>query len=643
MIKKIPILIICLISTSTAAQSLKDTVMLPVVIVSTKRQLTERALYINSIDSIVLVNSVQSDLSDLLQKNSSIYIKSYGIGGLATASFRGTSASHTLVLWNGLNINSPLWGSADLSLLPTFFSDEVSIYYGSSSIIKSSGGLGGCISLNNTPHWNLGTQVTLAQTLGSFGYNLLQLKVGFSSKKFISNTRLFHEQSENDFRYFDNATGRFDYTRQENADYKKDGALQEFYFKLNNRQFAGIKLMSMWSDRNLPPIMSFKGANRYENQKDNILNLIGEWKYYGSKTNWAFNSGFSRNSLRYILSNTVPDSTWTIYNTEALSHVFSNNLNFQYNFSDKTIIKSSLEAIYTRASYFDLIENTGFDVNRNDFKLNSSLHHVFSQFFSAYALAQQKLLNGELMPFIAAAGFECQIDKALTLRTNLGRNFHVPNLDDMYFTPGGNPNLKPEDGYQADAGLQYNGIINDMNFQLDVTGYAGWINNWILWRPSEFRYWTADNVKHVFTRGTELNLNLKGDLGILKYNLKGNYGFTRTTDEEKESESLGKQLIYIPKHVGNIQLFLEREAYSASISFHKTGSRFATTIEEKPISPYFFMDLGIGKIFKIQQHSLGLNFRVNNVLNKQYQIIQFRAMPGRNFSLSINLKLSSKA
>ncbi len=625
-------------------QSLADTVRLHEVFVTSARQVTERAFYIKSIDSIVLANTSGTDLSELLQKYSFLYIKSYGAGGLSTASFRGTSASHTQVLWNGFNINSPLWGQTDLSMMPVFFTDEVSLFYGSSSLAKTSGGLGGCISLNNSPDWNAGTQLSLAQTAGSFGYYLSQLKAGFSRNRFVSSTRLFYDRAKNNFRYYDNASGLFDYIRQKNADYHKEGFLQEVYYKISSRQFAGLKVMSVWADRNLPPIMSFSGASRYENQKDNMLNIIGEWKYYSANSNLTFHSGLIRNSLSYILTNTNPGGTFVNYDTENRSNVFANKLNFQHNFTPNSVLKTFVEANFTSARYSDLKENTGFDVQQSDINLQSSFHRIFNPAVSGYLLAQQKMLDGKLMPFIAAAGLEIQpwINQGLTIRANMGRNLHVPNLNDRYFNPGGNHDLKPETGYQADAGVQFVKTLNNVRFQLEVTGFTAWINDWILWHPSEYRYWTADNVQQVFSRGAEVNAGLKGDLGSVTWQLKGNYAFTRTTNEESESPSKGMQLIYIPKNVSNLQLFLEKGTYSSSISFHNTGSRYTSTTESEAyqLPSYFLLDFALGKKFDIKQHALNFNLKLNNILNKQYQVIEQRAMPGRNFLVGLSFNFS---
>jgi iron complex outermembrane receptor protein len=642
--KRLLYILLLLISVPGAGQTLADTVKLGEVFVTSARQVTDRAIYVRNIDSLVLVNAKQSDLSDLLQKHSSLYIKSYGVGGLSTASFRGTSASHTQVMWNGLNVNSPLWGQTDLSLLPVFFTDEVSLFYGSSSLLKTSGGLGGCISLNNIPEWNSGKQIAFSQSAGSFGYQLSQLKTGFSGKKFVSNTRVFYEKAKNNFRYYDDASGLFDYTRQKNAGYVKNGLLQEFYYKIGSRQFTGLKVMSNWGDRNLPPIMSFRGASRYENQKDHLLSIIGEWKYYGSRSSLSVNSGYTRNALEYFLSNSTPESVFVNYDTESVSNVLANKADYRLNFSERTSFKSSLDVQLTKARYTDIKENEGFDVQQSDISLQSSLHHAFNSGFSGYMLAQPKILDGELMPFIAAAGLEYHLTptREYTIRTNLGRNLHVPNLNDKYFNPGGNKDLLPEIGYQADMGIQVNRNWGEIRYQLEVTGFAALIDNWILWHPSEFRYWTADNVQRVFSRGAEINTQVKGNTAYFKYQVKGNYAYTRTTNQEKESAAYGMQLIYIPRHVGNLQVFLEKQSYSLFWTLHNTGSRYASTLEDRMhrISSHFLMDLGAGKTITFKKQSLDINFRLKNVMNTKYQIIDQRAMPGRNFLISVSYKFS---
>ena len=62
-------------------------------------------------------------VSDKLINETAFYLKTYGNNQLSTISLRGTTASQTAVLWNGININSPTLGQTDFSLLPFFLFD----------------------------------------------------------------------------------------------------------------------------------------------------------------------------------------------------------------------------------------------------------------------------------------------------------------------------------------------------------------------------------------------------------------------------------------------------------------------------------------------------------------------------------------
>ena len=88
-----------------------DSILLPDVNVEDSR-LDIHSIATN-IDSIGIFSySLSQSLSDIIERNSAIYIKKYG--ALSTPTFRGTSSSHTLVLWNGVPINSIANGLIDV-------------------------------------------------------------------------------------------------------------------------------------------------------------------------------------------------------------------------------------------------------------------------------------------------------------------------------------------------------------------------------------------------------------------------------------------------------------------------------------------------------------------------------------------------
>ncbi|NBC16255.1 MAG: TonB-dependent receptor plug domain-containing protein, partial [Bacteroidetes bacterium] len=81
----------------------------------------------------------------LLEARTGLFIKRYGAGGAATLSLRGTSASQTRILVDGLRLSDPQSGQVDLSLLPTVLLEAVEVRHGAAG--GGSGSLGGTVHL----------------------------------------------------------------------------------------------------------------------------------------------------------------------------------------------------------------------------------------------------------------------------------------------------------------------------------------------------------------------------------------------------------------------------------------------------------------------------------------------------------------
>ena len=187
--------IICCLGSALFAQGITDSLIHieGVEIVSSRVFMKESAgIRETHVDTSVIQNKMSVSLSDLLSENTSVFIKNHGRGALATASFRGTAASHTQVSWNGININSPLAGMVDFSMIPVYIIDELYLKHGSASMADRSGGIGGSIHMNNSVNWNEKEVFNYVQGIGSYQTfdEFVQFTLG--NKKFRSKTRLYH-------------------------------------------------------------------------------------------------------------------------------------------------------------------------------------------------------------------------------------------------------------------------------------------------------------------------------------------------------------------------------------------------------------------------------------------------------------------
>ncbi len=87
-------------------------------------------------------------VSDLLATVAGIDVGRLGGPGKVTSLFtRGTNSTHTLVLWNGVELNDPFFGGFDAAYLPTDGLDRVEVVRGPASALYGSDALGGVVQV----------------------------------------------------------------------------------------------------------------------------------------------------------------------------------------------------------------------------------------------------------------------------------------------------------------------------------------------------------------------------------------------------------------------------------------------------------------------------------------------------------------
>lgn len=626
------------------SQNVSDSVYIQEIQVLAKRKVEEAGLKITRPDSMARAASITTDLSELIAEYSPVYIKSYGQGSAATASFRGTAATHTQVLWNGMNLNSPMRGFADLSLLPVFFTDDVYLLHGGSSMTEGSGGLGGSIVLENKPNWNSGFNFKALAETGSFGSRKAFVKVNTGNELFKSDTRIFYETAKNDFSFLNSGVIPHRQDTLKNADYRKAGILQEFYFRNYTDNFYTLRFWAQKSDRNLPQLMSYEGSKREEYQEDLLLRGQFEWKKYTDNLNYHFFTGVNSTQLDYFRA--TPQFNFVNEDSESRETSLLNHLKVFRKFDKKTYATFSFDANYHEVQAKGKTNETGYKKDRWETSLMINLHLKPSNRFAAFILMRSENYDKSIVPLIPSAGMEWQPlqHQPVLVRINAARNYHKPTLNDLYWIPGGNPDLLPEDGYTGDISLSGDFNLNSLIFESEITGFLSKIENWIIWQPasSGAYFWEANNVKDVLSRGVEYSFTSKYEWGKVQFRSGGNYSFTSTSNLNAVSsvdQSRGKQLIYIPKHKGNFYLNAAWKKVSLRYDLTFVGKRFtkSSNIEsdyERVLNPYWLSKLTLEKMANIQHLAVNLKFTVENLFNESYQSILWRPMPGRFYSLS---------
>ena len=618
----------------------QDTIMLQSVEVIGEKETIEtlKPLVARKLDTLVLQSKSTSSLSDLLIQHSPVFIKTYGPGGTSTASFRGTTASHTLVLWNGFQLNAPSLGQVDFSTIPVFLVDDVSLNWGSGTS-NNSGGLGGTVNIDNTHHFGDGLLLDLKQTYGSFNTLGSFVTVGNYGKKFSFRVKAYRNSSDNDFEY--NNTGVYppQQMKQRNADYVDYGVMPEMSVLLG-KSVISVASWNQWNNRNLPPIMPNAHNKNFEEwTKDNFSRNFLSFKTFWNTGNLQLKSAAFVENQRYFLEVRNPETNGYVTGINSENHalVLHQIANVEQQLTESWTLKSKLQWDNER------VRSNNY-VGQRRRNLLSAYAAVDGEPFNCAKLnltARYDWTDGKAMGLFPTATFSYQLPfyKAMSFTFGYSHNYRNPSLNDLYWYPGGNPDLLPENGRTVDLAVKYGLQKGPFKLDLRTGGYLSWVKNWIQWKPSFYRYWVPENVAMVFARGIENHI----DAAFVKENWKvimsGNYVFTVTTDESEKAHLQGisgKQLIYIPRHHGNLFVDTRWKTWSLSYTLEATGSRSTSYADEEtyPLRAYYLHHVALGKQLK----RFRIELRCNNLTDKDYQNVIWRAMPGRSFEVMAEYK-----
>ncbi len=612
-----------------------------------------------TVDSMIIAEKVNLSLSELLSENTPVFVKAMGRGALATVSFRGTAASHTQVNWNGININNPMSGMVDFSLIPVYIVDDLNLKHGAASAADKSGGLGGSININNKVNWDKGLSFKYMKGIGSYGTFDNFLSISGGNKKLQIKTRAYRNVSENNYTYINRGIGNIDtitgaiinpLDTNDNADYEKFGILQEVYYRPNVRDMFSAKYWVQFADRTIPRATSYEGPDNsnLNNQIDKDHKAVLDWKHFFRNSKLTLRSGYSQKKLDYTLRNFVAGLGMlpAIY-SQSTQKSSLNTIKYNYDFNESLSIASSLDFNYHDVASRDSVKKTGYERTRKELSAFVSVRKNFFDRININIMLRQDRVDNDFIPTIPFLGFDFRIFKDIDflLKGNIARNYHQPSLNDLYWQPGGNPNLLPEKGIGGEIGLEYQTIVNNHLIKTELTLYRSDIDNWIIWIPSFKGYWTPRNIKNVLAQGVELNLFLKGNFKNLKYKLSGVYSYSSSINYGDPlvwgDDSYGKQLVYVPLHSGNLLAKLEYRNFYITYQYNYYSERFTTSSNDFSrrdwLYPYFMNDLILGKKFKIDDITLGLEFKVYNLFNETYHSVLYRPMPGINYMFLMSI------
>jgi vitamin B12 transporter len=569
-------------------------------------------------------------LSDKLNSDVPLYLKSYGNNQLSTISIRGTTASQTAVLWNGININSPTLGQSDLALLPLYLFDHLSVRYGGSSALYGSDAIGGSILLGQQlPSFNKRIALTFDQQVASFGRFDTGVKAAWGGKRWQFVTKAIHTYLENDFPYHSPAVG---YKKsQSNASVRNYGIDQQIQYQINKRQYVAVEGMYTDNHRHVQPPVTNDDSHEVLNDRNTRVSV--NYHNIMSAGVLTATAAYVYNDEDYVDGTTSTNRSDQLALQTSFDQDYGSRFNVRYGIS------------YSRFH----ATSTNFDDNLVDYRFDG---FISSRYFVARGWMlnldlRQALYDGKYAPFSPSLGTEVfLIDRQsnrLSIRGQASRAYRVPTLNDRYWEPGGNSALLPEDAWQFETGLHWNRTVGAFGLEADLTAYRGWVDEMILWRPSG-SIWSPVNLQEVDLYGTEASVKAiwKDDNWKIKSSLQ--YAFTKSLNSKAldagDASTVDKQLPYVPLHSTRINLSGEYRLWSMYLNGDYTSTRYTTLDNASTYSldPFFLVDAGISRTIRWAAVTIELTAQVQNIFNVYYETLMNHAMPGTNFGVRVKVK-----
>lgn len=619
--------LLLILAHATCLSQVSDSIVHPEVKVEAQRIAEAIGSSVTEIDSMSFALLRSKGLTQLLESESFIATRAFSPGGTANFSVRGTGSQHTQVVWDGIPINDPMLGQTDLSTITLNGISSVRVLYGSAGLTNNSGGIGGTIELVPTEmRTEDGFDIDFSLNAASFGNYGVALQLRDRYKKVFGSTSIEYHQGENNFRFTNLASLAREDKFLEHAAFERLGASRIFGVRLNERNTLSASVVFSQVTKELPPSMLMVTSKETLFDRDILAAL--KWKRIGKRAVITVKSAYIYGNQQYHDNNEY-----------TFDHLYQAN---------KTLAR------YKRDMGHGLHLEVGADVffenARSDSSYRSepqwrfwqaafaSLKYVPKKWLSAQLLIREDVVNADFSPVQGLIGLEVNPVKWFMIKGNVSRNFRTPTLNDLYWVPGGNADLKSETGFSGEAGIGFKAASKKVGLLFDATYFHSQIDNWIIWLPLG-NIWTPQNKRQVESQGLEAQLKLTLNIGKLLFKLNTGYTYVSSIVKVGNSEtdaSIGKQLIYVPQHQakGNFSIHFGKLFLQYGHQF--TGLRYTTSDNEDSLPAFQIAFATVGYAYTIKKHSIGLNLTVDNLFNETYQTIAWRPMPGRSFLINLN-------
>jgi len=556
------------------------------------------------IDSAQIERSQAPSLQDLLRGQAGINItNSGGLGKQSSLFLRGTNSSHTLVLVDGVRINTGDFGLAMLQDLPLAQIERIEIVRGPQSSLYGADAIGGVIQIFTrrnagafAPHLQLGG--------GSNGLREASGGFGGSGERGWFGTDIAYQHTDG-----------INACRGDAATFAGCGADEpdrDGYRNLSMSLRGGYALTDTLSLDGTA--LRAEGENHYDgyyNYSETLQQVLGGRLRYtpSERFNLTVNVGRADNE-----SDNFNGDTWL---GNAQTHRDSASVQADLGLAEGQLLSAGVDWSQDNLDG----SSAGYRVDSRD---NTGVFAQYQGRFGAHQL-QASVRNDDNEQFgnhtTGSLGWGLALGGGFRLTASYGTAFKAPTFSDLYDPWSGVPSLDPEKSKSANIGIAQQG--DGWRWGLDV--YETRIDDLITYDAATFMMAQVEKAR---IRGAELT----GAITVAGVDLTAQLSHTDPRNRTAGSAQFDNALARRAQNAARLDVDRSFGAFRAGLTAEGTGKRYDDAANAVRLAGYGTLDLRLEFALNRDWSLLG---RVSNVFDREYETVAWYNQPGREYRLSV--------
>jgi len=573
--------------------------------------------------------------ADLLAARTNLFVKQRGPGGLATASARGLGGAQTLILVDGHRVADPQTGQTDLSLLPSLLIESARVLRGSHAGRYGSGTLGGVVQLRTLqPTTPLRIEATSGR--GALGWHTMGGVVASTGSRWSGVAAAEGTWSDGDFPYENTSLVPTQTRRRQNA-HRRHATVFGKMTRRGRQSTSSARLWGNDTERGLPGTANASPSDA--SQHDRQWRVSIQHRHALPDGHLRLTVRGQNSFLRY--RNPDPDPRFAQDDTSRTQRVaLKSSVNLAI--TPQLFASTGTTIGYDRAALRDGVHRwrVGTYVDATWSLGRLTLHPAVRLDIDRPSGACPRLPSG---PGRATTALSPQLGAVwqpgpswLHLKGQIGRAFRAPTFNERFFVPGGDPSLRAESGWSAEAGARVQVGSEDRLLRTEVTAFTTRLRHQIVWQPSYvgpgLQVWRPSNVGRVHTQGIEWTATGRRRLGPQSM-IDGQMAFTHVAATDRSNphaRAFDRQLPYRPRQRLKARADVAWHGVRAGLSSRLIGPRYVTADETQSLDPFQVTDARV----QIQQSfgpaTVTVALRLKNLFDTQYSVVRLHPMPPRH-------------